>query len=81
MTREETLWKTYNQLTSNNARAINVIRMVRALLPDEQKSQDDYNFYEVLGVVQDVLQQNWDVLDRQEEVLMELDSIPSTEQP
>lgn len=67
------LWSTYNNIVINNERAFELIRMVRALLPDEEKSPDDYNFYGVLGIVQDILKNNGADLTRHEEVMMHLD--------
>lgn len=80
MSNEDKLWSTYNQLTINNERALEVVRMVRALYPDEKRSPDDYNFCAVLGVVQDILEKNWDILTSHEEILMELDRCASADE-
>ncbi len=75
--REKDLWGTYNKIVINNERAFELMRVVQALLPDKKKSPDEYNFHGILGVVQDILENNDGELTRHEDEIMELErSLP-----
>ena len=65
----KSVWDTYSQMVINNKRALEVIRMVRDLYPDALTEVPKYEFGVVLGIVQEILEQNDEVLTAHEEAL------------
>ena len=60
----------FNQIVSNTERARNLIRMIRATMPDRKNDHDKYDYYEMLGIIQDILDGNAEILNRHEEIMM-----------
>ncbi len=68
MSTEETVYDdTYLRVRTNNYRVLELIRMVRELMPVNKESENGHDFIEVLGIAQDALKENEDLFDKYEE--------------
>lgn len=66
-TEEKVYDDTYRRVRTNNYRVLELIRMVRELMPIKKESNNEHDFIELLGIAQDVLKENEDLFDKYEE--------------
>ncbi len=66
-TEEKVCDETYRRVRTNNYRVLELIRMVRELMPIKKESNNEHDFIELLGIAQDVLKENEDLFDKYEE--------------
>lgn len=71
-TKEALCDEMYLRVRRNNYRVLELIRMVRELMPVQKKSDKEYDFIEVLGIVQDTLKENEDLFDKYEEDTLQM---------
>lgn len=70
--RDELYEEASNKIRSNMHRAIELIRMVRELMPANKIPEYDYDFYEVLGIALEALNKNEELFDKHEADIMKL---------
>jgi len=66
-TEEKVYDDTYRRVRTNNYRVLELIRMVRELMPIKKESNNEHDFIELLGIAQDALKENEDLFDKYEE--------------
>lgn len=66
-TEEKVYDDTYRRVRTNNYRVLELIRMVRELMPIKKESNNEHDFSELLGIAQDALKENEDLFDKYEE--------------
>lgn len=74
MKKAKSVWDTYGQMVINNNRALEVVRMVRDLYPHDITEAPKYDFWEVLGIVQENLERNEKILTAHEKALLALEN-------